>query len=185
MPSSNPSQHNRDMAEASNHLREPSCRRALKIAEYESRRLARSHYENFLVASVLLPRRLRQPFYNVYAFCRTADDLADESASPEEAIARLADFQGQLDESFEGNPPQNLFLALMHTVEQFDLSKQPFDDLLDAFRQDQFKYRYQDFSELLEYCRRSANPVGRIVLQLGCCLEEQTAQLSDQICTGL
>lgn len=185
MPSSNPSQHNRDMAEAPNHPPDPTFRRVLKIAENESRRLARSHYENFLVASVLLPRRLRQPFYNVYAFCRTADDLADESASPEEAAAQLDNLQRLLDESFDGNPRKNLFIALMNTVDQFDLPKQPFDDLLDAFRQDQRKDRYQDFLELLEYCRRSANPVGRIVLHLGSCVDEQTSQLSDQICTGL
>ena len=185
MPSSTPSQHNRDLADAPNHLPDPTWRRQLKIAEKESRRLARSHYENFLVASLLLPWRLRQPFYNVYAFCRTADDLADESASTEEALERLDVFQRQLDETFDGNPRTNLFIALMNTARQFELPQQPFDDLLDAFRQDQRKTRYQDFPELLEYCRRSANPVGQIVLRLGSCCEEQTSQLSDQICTGL
>jgi squalene synthase HpnC len=147
--------------------------------------LARSHYENFLVASVLLPRRLRQPFYNIYAFCRTADDLADESPSPAEALVRLERFQRELDESFRGKPRENLFIALMQTVGQFDLPKQPFDDLLDAFRQDQRQHRYRDFAELQSYCRRSANPVGRIVLHLGRCSDAVNAELSDQICTGL
>lgn len=158
---------------------------ALQQSEQECRRLATSHYENFLVASVLLPKRLRQPFYNVYAFCRTADDLADESPSPDVATQQLADFQGQLDETFAGNPPQNLFVALGHTIDEFSLPKQPFDDLLDAFRQDQSKTRYASRAELLNYCERSANPVGRIVLRLADSFDERNATLSDKICTGL
>ncbi len=157
----------------------------LKAAEKESRQLARSHYENFLVATLLLPRHLRQPFYNVYAFCRTADDLADESGTPAVALDHLRDFQQQLDDTFAGRPGHKLFVALADTIERFDLPKQPFDDLLDAFRQDQHQNRYGDFDELHHYCRRSANPVGRIVLRLGGCLDDQTAELSDQICTGL
>ncbi len=158
---------------------------ALKAAELQTRALARSRAENFLVASVLLPRRLRQPFYNVYAYCRTADDLADEAASPAEALARLSEFGRQLGDIYEGRPVAGLFVALGHTIAQFDLPRQPFEDLLDAFRQDQHKQRYANFDELLHYCRRSANPVGRIVLCLGGCLDEQNALLSDQICTGL
>lgn len=154
-------------------------------AERAARRLARSHYENFIVASVLLPGRLRQPFYNVYAFCRIADDLADESASPGEALAYLSELQSQLDQTFRGQPPPNLFLALARTIEQFHLPQQPFNDLLDAFRQDQRQHRYATIDELLDYCRRSANPVGQIVLRLGGCLDDERAALSDQICTGL
>lgn len=157
----------------------------LRAAEQETRRLARSHYENFLVASVLLPARLRQPFYNLYAFCRTADDLADESATPQLALDRLAALQVNLDQTYQGQPPNPLFLALSSTIRQFDLSKCLFDDLLDAFRQDQRKSRYSDFDELLDYCRRSANPVGRLVLQLGDCCDSQNGLLSDEICTGL
>ncbi|NNE00961.1 MAG: squalene synthase HpnC [Pirellulaceae bacterium] len=163
---------------------------ALQRSEKECRRLARSHYENFIVASVLLPRRLRQPFYNVYAFCRTADDLADESESPQQALADLATFRQRLDDTFAGNPPTlenspNPFPALAHTVEQFQLNKQPFDDLLSAFEQDQHKTRYENFDALADYCRRSANPVGRIVLQLADCYEDENVAASDDICTGL
>lgn len=157
----------------------------LKSAENETRRLARSHNENFLVASLLLPRRLRQPFYNVYAFCRTADNLADESPSPEIALRRLQDFQFQLNETFAGRPRENLFIALANTIDRFDLPQQPFDELLDAFRQDQRTTRYASFEQLLDYCCRSANPVGRIVLRICACLDEDNAVLSDQICTGL
>ncbi len=191
-PQHNRHQDNREVARSSNRDGPssgdellPTAAAAVKRAEKETRRLARSHDENFLVASVLLPRRLRQPFYNVYAFCRTADDLADESSSPEQALEDLDRFQTQLDETFEGRPPQNLFLALRATIETYGLPKQPFDDLLDAFRQDQKKTRYANRDEVLDYCRRSANPVGHIVLRLGGCFSEEHAALSDQICTGL
>jgi len=133
----------------------------------------------------LLPRRLRQPFFNLYAYCRTADDLADESPSPQEALRRLNDFQQQLDQTFAGHPPANLFTALADTIDRFDLPKQPFADLLSAFRQDQMQSTYETFDQLQDYCRRSANPVGRLVLQLGDALSGQTAELSDRICTGL
>ena len=158
---------------------------ALQEAERECRQLAKSHYENFLVATVFLPRRLHQPFYNVYAFCRRADDLADESPSPEIALKNLERFQLHLDDAFAGNPHENLFIALANTVRQFNLPQQPFDDLLSAFRQDQTKTRYGSHDELCDYCERSANPVGRIVLRLAGSFNEQNAQLSDEICTGL
>lgn len=154
-------------------------------AEAATRKLARSHYENFIVASILLPRRMRQPFYNVYAFCRTADDLADESGSPQQALEQLAAFQSSLDQTYLGHPPDELFHALAGTIEEFGLPKSLFDDLLDAFRQDQRKTRYADFTELLDYCRRSANPVGRLVLHLADCCHEANARLSDEICSGL
>ncbi|WP_144057813.1 squalene synthase HpnC [Novipirellula maiorica] len=159
---------------------------SVKKAEQECRRIALSHYENFLVASVLLPRRLKQPFYNVYAFCRTADDLADESANPTSALRALDQCQTSLDAAFAGRPAAGIFTALAKTIEQFQLEKQPFNDLLDAFRQDQQKTRYETMGELLDYCRRSANPVGRIVLRLAA-IDADTADLerSDQICTGL
>lgn len=185
-------------------------RHAVVAAERFTRRLARSHYENFLVATVLLPRRLKQPFYNVYAFCRMADDLADESPDPQIALDGLADFQSRLDALYGGSSDlaysasgdgdaqsrtekpgngtadaENVFLALAKTVRQFRLPREPFDDLLDAFRQDQVKNRYANMDELLAYCRRSANPVGRIVLRLGECYDEKRAALSDDLCTGL
>ena len=117
-------QDNRSGDRASNHDRSQISPMALRDAERETRRLARSHYENFMVATVLLPRRLRQPFYNVYAFCRTADDLADESPSPQLALERLGDFQRHLDETFAGRPGQSLFVALSRTIQQFDLPQQ-------------------------------------------------------------
>jgi squalene synthase HpnC len=159
--------------------------RAVLRARRDCRRLVRSHYENFVVASVLLPRRMRQPFYNVYAFCRTADDLADCSSSPEHALTRLDEFQRSLDATFAGNPPAGPFLALRETIEAFGLPKRPFDELLEAFRQDQRRRRYPDWPSLLDYCRRSANPVGHLVLHLGGCFDEANASLSDRICTGL
>ncbi|MEM9587254.1 MAG: squalene synthase HpnC [Planctomycetota bacterium] len=163
------------------------------------RRLARSHYENFLVASVLLPRRMRQPFYDLYAFCRVADDVADESPDPKTAIAGLDQMAAQLDAVFgrsttpttaqtivEGQTlVEGLFIALQDTVQQFRLTRQPFDDLLAAFRQDQHVHRYESMDRLLGYCRGSANPVGRLVLQLADCRQPAQLELSDKICTAL
>lgn len=158
----------------------------LRHSEQLCRRLATSHYENFLVASILLPKRMRQPFYNIYAFCRTADDLADESPTPEVALAGLDQLQKQVDATFEGTPPTtSLFPALADTIATFRLEKQPFDDLLSAFRQDQHACLYETAGQLLDYCARSANPVGRLVLQLAGSRNTVADNLSDEICTGL
>ena len=149
-------------------------------------RLSRVHYENFLVSSVLLPRRMRQPFADIYAFCRTADDAADESPTPEIAIQRLGHLREGLAQMFAGDPPrQALFVALAATVERFDLDPQPFDDLLDAFLSDQSTTRYDDPSQLVAYCRRSAAPVGRIVLAMAGADDESNIRDSDSICVGL
>ena len=121
----------------------------------------------------------------MYAFCRTADDLADQSPSPALAREHLDHFQCRLDAVFRGYPPEGLFLALAETIEQFSLEKQPFDDLLWAFRQDQAQNRYRTFAELLEYCQKSANPVGRILLRMVGADSESNLQYSDEICTGL
>ena len=141
--------------------------------------------ENFIVASLLLPRSLRQHFYNVYAWCRLADDLADESGSGEQSLRLLDDWQKQFDQSLQGRPSGGVHMALAHTMHSFGIPRQPFEKLLAAFRQDQLKHRYETFDELLEYCRRSANPVGEIVLRLGECYDPVRAALSDSICTGL
>ncbi len=178
-------QHNRGVASSSNHGESGNCARTLSQARESTRKLATSHYENFLVASILLPKEMRQPFYDVYAFCRTADDLADESPSPKEALRGLERFQQQLDAAFAGCPEEPLFIALEATIRQFQIPKQPFDDLLDAFRQDQHRNRYASIGELLEYCQRSANPVGHIVLHLGDSCTAENRILSDHICTGL
>lgn len=175
---------NRWRGGSSNRL--PEDRRELLAAWQHCRQIALRHYENFLVASVLLPRAMKQPFYNVYAFCRHADDLADQSPSPEIATERLAHWQEQLDRCFAGQSVDHpIFIALAHTIKQFDLQQRPFDDLLDAFRQDQIKTRYANFAELLDYCRRSANPVGHIVLRLAAADTPANVVLSDSICTGL
>ena len=123
----------------------------LPTAEAECRKIARSHYENFLVASVLVPQPYRQAMFNVYAFCRTADDLADESPSPDDATKLLDEFQQQLDDTFSGSPPSTIFVALADTIQRYGLSKQPFDDLLAAFQQDQYKCRYETRDELQDY----------------------------------
>ncbi|MCH1440720.1 MAG: squalene synthase HpnC [Rubripirellula sp.] len=178
-------QHNRVVASSSNHGESGDCPLTLRQSRAFTRKLATSHYENFLVASILLPRTLRQPFYDVYAFCRTADDLADESPNSEEALRGLERFQHQLDATFKGSPQEPLFIALEATIRHYQIPKQPFDDLLAAFRQDQHRNRYESIEELIAYCQRSANPVGRIVLHLGDSYTAENCVLSDHICTGL
>lgn len=160
--------------------------RELAAAERFCRRLALEHYENFIVASVLLPGSMRQAFYNVYAYCRWADDLADLSATPTVARERLLDWRRQLSACFAGQSEHPIFVALGDMIPRFALRQQPFDELLDAFLQDQSKTRYQNFDELLDYCRRSADPVGRIVLRLADSdTDADNLKLSDSICTGL
>jgi squalene synthase HpnC len=149
------------------------------------RRLAQRHYENFTVASLLLPRRLRQHVCNIYAYCRWADDLADEVADPQQSLALLDWWESQLHNCYDGPTTHPVFVALAETIRQFDIPREPFTDLLSAFRQDQRVTRYESTDQLLEYCRRSANPVGRLVLCLGRCHTPELVRLSDSICTGL
>ncbi len=149
------------------------------------RRLARAHYENFQVASWLLPRSLRPHFYNLYAYCRWSDDLADEISSPQESQRLLDWWEGQLQDCYRGLARHPVFVALSVTIEQFAIPIRPLADLLVAFRQDQRVTRYETINELLDYCRNSANPVGRLVLYLGRSCDEQRSALSDSICTGL
>lgn len=149
------------------------------------RRLAKEHYENFVVASRLLPRPLRQHFANVYAYCRWSDDLADETGDREQSLALLDWWEAQLDECYAGHATHPVFVALRQTINQFQIPAEPLHDLLSAFKQDQRITRYETFADLVDYCRRSANPVGRIVLSLGRVYEPQCVALSDSICTGL
>jgi squalene synthase HpnC len=145
------------------------------------------HYENFPVASILLPERLRQPVGVIYRFARTADDFADEGdLTPAERLARLEGYRDQLRRLQQNRPPQTpLFRALDSVIRVHDLPMQPFFDLLDAFSQDVTQSRYADFTELMEYCRRSADPVGRLMLHLyGAARDENLAQ-SDAICSAL
>ena len=137
------------------------------------------------MASWLLPKRLRQHFANVYAFCRWADNIADEYESSEASLMLLDWCAKGLDSCFEGRAGHPVFVALQETVRQFEIPRQPFDDLLAAFRQDQTVSRYENFDDLLAYCRHSANPVGRLVLYLGECHTAENVALSDGVCTGL
>ena len=145
------------------------------------------HYENFPVASILLPARLRQPVGIVYRFARTADDFADEgNLAPAERLARLEEYRVELCRLEQNQPPQMpLFDALAGVVRAHDLPLQPFFDLLDAFSQDVTKSRYADFAELMEYCRRSADPVGRLMLHLYDAARDENLPQSDAICSAL
>ncbi len=143
-----------------------------------TRWISTSHYENFHVVSFLLPKELHQDFYNVYAFCRWADDLGDEIGDPAESLRLLAWFRTR-----PAHHP--VFVALEPTIARRRLDWRLFDDLIRAFEQDQVKTRYADWSELLDYCSRSANPVGRLVLQLCGYHDEQRALWSDATCSGL
>ena len=149
------------------------------------RRLASSHYENFSVVSWLLPRALRQHFCNVYAYCRWADDLADEMEAPSDSLALLAWWRSQLFDCLAGEARHPVFVALLPTIRQFAIPSAPFLALLEAFERDQRQVRYTTHAELLDYCRCSANPVGHLVIYLGRCYSETNASLSDSICTGL
>lgn len=148
-------------------------------------RLARSHYENFSVASWFLPRRLRQHFFNVYAYCRIADDLGDEVGDPAASLELLDQWQAQLDACYSASPRHPVFVALADTVRRFDIPQQTFADLLTAFRHDQTVTRYATFDDLLGYCHYSANPVGRLVLYLCGYRDGERQQLSDFTCTAL
>jgi squalene synthase HpnC len=150
-----------------------------------TRWLARRHYENFHVVTVLLPRRLRQDFYNVYAFCRWADDLGDELGDSAESLRLLAWWRRELDELYQGQATHPVFVALRETVQRHALPKEPFADLIRAFVQDQTVKRYRSYDEVFQYCRYSANPVGRLVLYLCGYRDQECHQLSDATCTAL
>jgi squalene synthase HpnC len=165
---------------------EPSCTgHDLPHARAYCRRLARRHYENFSVASALLPRRLRQHFHNIYAYCRWADDLADETGGGRAALALLRWWRQELVDCYAGRPRHPVMVALRETIDRFSIPSQPFLHLLFAFEQDQLLKRYQTFAQLLEYCRYSANPVGHLVLYLCEAYAPEATKLADRICTGL
>jgi squalene synthase HpnC len=159
------------------------------VSQQEARqyceRLARSHYENFSVASWFLPEPLRQHFFNVYAYCRISDDLGDEVGDPELSLALLDEWQAELEACFAGSARHPVFVALKETISQFEIPPQPFRDLLTAFRRDQRVRRYPSFDDLLDYCRYSANPVGHLVLYLGGYRDQERQALSDFTCTAL
>jgi squalene synthase HpnC len=145
------------------------------------------HYENFPVASWVLPARLRRPVELIYAFARSADDFADEGdLPPQERLGRLAAYAAELDRIEAGLPPvHDLFVRLAPVIQRHALPTQLFRDLLSAFAQDVTKHRYADFGEVMDYCRRSANPVGRLLLHLYGETGPRSLAYSDGICASL
>src|SRR4029077_3799568 len=172
--------------EIARHLPAAGC--APPEAERYTRWLATHHYENFNVVSWLLPRHLRQHFYNLYAYCRWADDLGDEVADPARALELLDAWEDELRLCYAPGgrgPLHPVLIALRETVRAKDIPAQPFSDLLRAFRQDQTVHRYATWGDVLEYCIYSANPVGRLVLYLCDYRDEERRKLSDYTCTAL
>jgi squalene synthase HpnC len=157
----------------------------IREAERHTRRLATTHYENFHVVSFLLPKHLHQDFYNVYAYCRSADDLADEIPDTAESLKQLNWWRGELDRMYAGEAEHPVFVALKGTVAKYGIPKQPFADLIRAFIQDRNMSRYRTWDEVLDYCVYSANPVGRLVLYLCGYDDAQRQELSDATCTAL
>lgn len=150
-----------------------------------TRWLATHHYENFHVVSFLLPKNLHQDFYNVYAFCRWSDDLGDEIGDPAESLRLLSWWRDELHAMYAGDARHPVFVALKKTVSDRNLPIEPFDDLITAFEQDQRVTRYRDWDHIVDYCKYSANPVGRLVLMLCGYRDEERFRMSDATCTGL
>jgi len=158
---------------------------SLAEAERYTHWLATHHYENFQVVSWMLPRPLRRHFYNVYAYCRWADDLGDEIGDTKRALELLDWWENELSLCYEGRPSHPVFVALAPTIRAFDIPAQPFRDLLTAFRDDQTVHLYPTWADVLGYCRYSANPVGRLVLYLCGYRDSERQRLSDATCTAL
>ena len=163
----------------------PEAAPSLEDSRAYCRRLARTHYENFSVATWFLPQRLRQDFFNVYAYCRISDDLGDEVGSPAASLLLLDQWDRELSACYNGAPRHPVFVALADTVRKFEIPQHEFSDLLRAFRQDQTITRYETFDDLLGYCKYSANPVGHLVLYLCGHSDAERQKLSDFTCTAL
>ena len=163
----------------------PATAPSLEEARAYCERLAKSHYENFSVATWFLPRRLRQHFYNVYAYCRISDDLGDEVGDPQQSLELLDQWETELNACYAGSQKHPVFVARAETVKQCGIPKHEFSDLLIAFRQDQTVTRFETFDDILGYCRYSANPVGHLVLYLCGYSDAERQQLSDYTCTAL
>jgi len=163
----------------------PESAPSLEEAQRYCERLARSHYENFSVATWFLPASLRQHFYNVYAYCRISDDLGDEVGNAQQSLELLGQWEAELEACYHGSPRHPVFVALAQTVRQFGIPQHEFSDLLIAFRQDQTVTRFPTFDDVLGYCKYSANPVGHLVLYLCGYSDAERQQLSDYTCTAL
>lgn len=162
----------------------PTSEAQLREAYAECRRLARRHYENFPTASYLVPRDKRDALAAVYAFARYADDVADEPGV-DHRLEKLGDWRAELAASYEGRSDHPVFLALQDSARRFHLSRQNFENLLTAFESDVVVSRHPNFDSLLTYCTCSANPVGRLVLELFGYHDPHLFELSDHICTAL
>jgi len=163
----------------------PEAAPTLEEAKAYCRRLAESHYENFHVVSRFLPKALRPHFHAIYAYCRISDDLGDEVGDTAVALALLDLWGRELDACYEGRARHPVFVALAQTIRACGIPKEPFADLLTAFRQDQTVTRYANMHEVLGYCRNSANPVGRLVLYACGEASEENFRLSDATCSAL
>ncbi len=166
----------------------PETTPTLEEAQAWCRNLAETHYENFHVASWFLPKELRPHFHAIYAYCRVSDDLGDEVGDPQVALAMLEMWGEELDACYEGRTRHPVFVALQETINACSIPKEPFADLLIAFRHDQVVMRYETMEDVLEYCQYSANPVGRLVLYATGEAEsdrEEKFRLSDATCTAL
>jgi squalene synthase HpnC len=163
----------------------PEIAPTLAEARAWCKQLAESHYENFHVGSWFLPKRLREHFHSIYAYCRVSDDLGDEVGNPAQSLALLDLWSRELDACYEGRARHPVFVALAETIHACSIPKKPFADLLVAFRQDQTVTRFADIEQLLTYCTYSANPVGQLVLYACGEHSEEHFRLSDMICAGL
>jgi squalene synthase HpnC len=163
----------------------PDVAPSLEEAQTWCRQLAESHYENFHVASWFLPKNLRPHFHSIYAYCRVSDDLGDEVGDSAAALALLDLWGRELDACYEGRARHPVFVALAETISECSIPKEPFADLLTAFRQDQTVTRYQTMEDVLDYCRYSANPVGRLVLYACAEVSEENFLFSDATCSAL
>ncbi len=165
--------------------RMPAITPTLEEARAYCKQLTESHYENFTVASWFLPKRLRPHFNSIYAYCRISDDLGDEVGDTQQSLALLDYWAQQLDHCYAGVTRHPVFVALSETIRACDIPKEPFADLLVAFKQDQVVSRYETREELLAYCKNSANPVGRLVLYACGYRDDKRFALSDHTCTAL
>ena len=165
--------------------RMPASAPTLNEARAWCKRLAESHYENFHVASWFLPEALRPHFHSIYAYCRVSDDLGDEVGDTQVALALLDMWGRELDACYDGCARHPVFVALAETIRACSIPKEPFADLLAAFRQDQTVVRYETMQDVLGYCRYSANPVGRLVLYVCGYTDEERFRLSDATCSAL
>lgn len=170
------------------YVRDPSLQ-AISHSQEEAfeytRWLATHHYENFQVVSFLLPKSLHQDFYNVYAFCRWADDLGDEIGDTAESLRLLSWWRTELLAMYDGQASHPVFVALTATIAKHDIPIEPFDRLIHAFEQDQTVTRYETFDDVFAYCTNSANPVGHLVLYLCGYRDADRQRLSDFTCTAL